>query len=164
MTAIEGRAHVLRQKNALDRAFARANAVDVNNYELRSDLAKHLCILISGWLEDSAYELARQRCRKNTGGPVLSFALSQLFRTKNPTTDTLLTLVAYFDLNWRDGFENHLTLERLSAVNSVVGLRNDIAHGRWQGTASLSLARVAAYYDRVIEVVDYLTELFDPVP
>lgn len=163
MTVIEGRAHVLRQKGAIDRAFARANAVDVNNHELKSDLAKHLCVLISGWLENAAYELARQRCKRHASGPVLSFAISQLAWTKNPTTDTLLTLVGYFDLTWRDNFDSYLNIERSSAVNSIVGLRNDIAHGKWQGTATMSLARVAAYYSQVTEVVDYMSDLLDPV-
>lgn len=163
MTLFQGRAQVLRQKAALERTFARANKIAVDNYELRSDLAKHLCVLISGWLEASAYELAKQRCRMNSNGPVLSYSLSQLSWTKNPSAETLLELVGFFDLSWQDEFEEIMNLERKSAVNSIVGLRNDIAHGRPQGTASLSLARVAAYYESVTEVVDYLMDLFDPV-
>lgn len=163
MTLLQGRAQVLRQKDALDRAFARANSIAIDNYELRSDLAKHLCILISGWLEAAAYELARQRCRKHSSGPVLSYCLSQLSWTRNPNADALLELVGFFDLAWQDAFEKTLTLERKSAVNSIVGLRNDIAHGKLQGTSSMSIVRVRAYYERVAEVVDYLMDLFDPV-
>src|SRR6266704_258193 len=163
MTLFQGRAEVLRQKSALDRAFTRANNVDIDDHELRSDLAKHLCVLISGWLEASAYERAKQRCRMNSNGPVLSYSLSQLSWTKNPSAESLLELVGFFDLSWRDEFEKVLDLERKSAVNSIVGLRNDIAHGKSQATGSLSLARVADYYERVVEVVDFMMDLFDPV-
>jgi hypothetical protein len=118
--------------------------------------------MVCGWLEMSAFELAAERCRRDVSGPALAFALSQLEWSKNPTTEVLANLLGRFDLAWREAFEASLDVERKTAINSLVGLRNDVAHGRWSGTSSLSLARVRQYFDTIDKVVDELSNVLDP--
>jgi hypothetical protein len=143
--------------------FERVNSIPVDDYQLRADMARLLCVMVSGWLEQAVYELATERCRRHVSGPVLAYAISQLQWSRNPTTETLAALIGCFDLAWQEEFLSFLTLAQKEAINSVVGLRNDVAHGRWQGTSSLTVSRVLGYFNLVEEVVDYLMDVFDPV-
>jgi hypothetical protein len=153
-----GRAEVNRLKQRLDATFKRIGGV-VSDLELQSDFARYLCILVSGYLEKSVYELVVEHARK-TGAPSLQRFVDQ--RTKNFTnakSQKLYNLLGDFDPEWRSLLETHLAGELKDAVDSVVDLRNNIAHGQSVG---LTYARVSDYYSRVQRVIDYVADLCDP--
>ncbi len=125
---IVGRARVFQDQAVVDAAFTRAAAVDAFD-PMSGDLAKHLVILVSGWIEQSVYELARACCRgQAAGGPLLSFALSHLDRTYNPWSDHVRELIARFDEKWASDYDTLMTQQRKDALHSVMGLRTLIAH------------------------------------
>ena len=49
--------------------------------------------------------------------------------------------------------------ERKAAVDSLVDLRNKVAHGEDVGT---SLAQVKAYYTIVLTAINFIADLIDP--
>jgi hypothetical protein len=52
--------------------------------------------------------------------------------------------------------EAYLVDERQAALNSIVGLRNDIAHG---GGAGVSLAQVVTYWTHIQAVVEHMADI-----
>jgi HEPN superfamily RiboL-PSP-like protein len=158
---VKGRSEVYRMKAVLDQTFTRINGVGPGEIELASDFARYLCVLVSGFLEKSLQEMAMQCCRRMAGGPALNYAIAQLEWAQNPSVDNLLTLVGNFSLDWQDELEVFLSPERRSAIGSVVGLRNAVSHGRPGG---VTIVTVRDYYRRVVEVVEFLVNRFDPVP
>ena len=158
---MKGRAEVYRRRAQLDQTFKRIDRIDTRELELRSDFAKYLCVLLSGYCEKAIQELAMACCRRMAGGPVLNFALARLDWSSNAHSETVLKLVSAFDASWGDDLQAFLTPERKEALNSVVGLRNVIAHG---GHVTVSYAQIREYRDQVEEVIDHLCGVFDPVP
>ena len=157
---MKGRAEVFRLRAQIDQTFKRIERRDASDFELRSDFAKFLCILLSGFIERSVQELAMECCRHMSSGPALNFALAQLDgRGANPTSERILQMVGSFDPSWGENLRSFLTQERKAALDSVVGLRNSIAHG---GSATTSYARVCEYRDRIADVIDHLCNVFDP--
>jgi hypothetical protein len=153
-----GRAEVKRLKQRLDATFKRVGSVG-SDLELQSDLARYLCILVSGYLEKAVSELVVEHARR-TGAPSLQRFVDQ--RTKNFTnakSQKLYNLVGDFDPEWRSSLEMHFSGELKDAVDSVVDLRNNIAHGQSVG---VTYARVCDYYSRVQRAVDYIADLCDP--
>ena len=156
---LSGRNWVIEEERRLKEAFKRASGVDGLN-PLSEDLACYLVILVAGWMEQSAFELAREICRRDASGPVLSFSLSHLDRTRNARLDEMLAIVGRFDKGWRDQLDGFITSEKRDAVNSIVGLRNQVAHGKpW--TQNASVARVSNYFESCRTVIYRIADILD---
>lgn len=158
---MKGRAEVFRLKSHLDNAFSIVERIDQSELELRSHLARHLVVLVSGFTERSLQELAMQCCRRMSSGPALSYALARLDWSHNPTVDNILALAGDFDPTWRNELEAFMDEEHKAAIGTVVARRNLVSHG---GTTSLTYASVASHYGRIWEVIEFLMEKFDPLP
>jgi hypothetical protein len=64
--------------------------------------------------------------------------------------------VGSFDPDWRRDLEGFLVDEYKDAVNGIVDLRNNIAHGRYVG---ITMTRVQDYYVRIKAVVERVAAL-----
>lgn len=151
---------MFRLRERLDRRFERIDRLANADIELQSEFARYLCILVSGFLEKAVQELAMECCRRMAGGAPRNFAIAQLDRTRNPSVDALRSFVGSFSLEWEERLDGFLTEERRDAIGSIVGLRNDAAHG---GSAGITYARVRQYYVQINQTIDFLSDLFDPV-
>lgn len=121
--------------------------------EVQADYARHLCVLMSGFVERSVAEIIQEYAKDKTAGPLRAFIEAQLKRLRNVDKDRLLVVVGSLDLGWRAQLEAFVVDERQAALNSVVGLKNDIAHG---GGTGVSLLQVTKYWSAIQEVVDKL--------
>lgn len=153
-----GRAEVSRLRQQLDATFARARALG-DDIELQSDLARYLCVLVSGFLEQAVVELVLEHTRSRAAPSVQLYVESQLRRFTGAKAKRLVELLGSFDTEWRVHLEGFLVDERKAAVDSIVDLRNSIAHGRSVG---VTLSRVGDYYGEIRVVVDRVADLCDP--
>jgi len=153
-----GRAEVSRLKHRLDATFARARAVS-DDIEIQSDLARYLCVLVSGFLEQAVVELVLEHTRKRAAPSVQLYVESQLRRFGNAKAQRLVEFLGNFDSDWRVNLETFLVDQRKDAVDSIIDLRNTIAHGR---SAGVTLMRVANYYREIQVVIDRIADLCDP--
>jgi hypothetical protein len=78
----------------------------------------------------------------------------------NPYSYRIETLIGSFDQLWKDRLTEFLTPERVEAINSVVGLKNNIAHG---GEATVTYLTIKSYYELSQGVIEFLTDLLVPV-
>ena len=154
-----GRAEVFRMKQRLDAVFGRVKGVDYDP-ELQSDFAKYLCVLVSGYIERAMVELVLEHVR-GKGAPTLLRFVEQRTRTfTNANTSRIQELLGSFDPTWRQQLEeNVLVDEWKDAVDSVISLRNIIAHG---GSVGLTYGRISQYYHRAQYVIDQVANLCVP--
>ena len=152
-----GRAEVARLRQRLDATFQRAETI--TDVEVLADLAKYLCILVSGYLEQATIELVLQHTRLHSGTTVQSYVESQVRRLTNLKAQRLIETLGSFDVEWRLSLEGHVVEERKAAVDSVVDLRNTIAHGRYTG---ITLVRIREYYAHINDVIDRVADLCEP--
>ena len=155
---MNGRREVTRLKQQLDAAFSRVSLLSTSDIELRSDFARYLCVLVSGYLEMAVQELAAECCRRQSSPMIHRFASSQLRSFQNPGREKVLQLMGSFNPGWRTYLESNFANE-LEAAGSVVSNRNLIAHGR---SVSITYIRVRDYFDRVQRLVEQLSNWFDP--
>lgn len=156
----DARREIARQRNDLSDLIARAELqLDL---DARADLAKYACIRLVGFLEQSLLTVGIELVRRQTSGPPQSFALSHLDKSFNPNTEALLKYIGRFHSDWRTSLEDLLRDdERAQILTSLVGVRNQIAHGRNQ---SVGIETVKEYRKVVDLVVDHLLERFSPLP
>lgn len=154
-----GRAQVRREKQRLDQVFERAVGVR-GDPELSSDFARHLCVLVSGFLEQAVIELLLEYIRLRSHESIQRHLGQRLRRFTTANAKNIIELLGSFDLDWKSDLEGYLIDEHKDAVNSVVNLRHTVAHGRFAG---VTMASVRRYYDRVTEVVDHIADLCAPI-
>lgn len=156
---MNGRAEVSRLRKRLDSTFARIPSSSAD-LEVQADYAKYLCVLVSGFFENAIVALVLHYAEQRSAPEIATFVERQLDRWTNPNAKKIAALFGSFSTDWRISLEAYLVDERKESVDSLVALRHKIAHGESVGT---SLSQVKAHYKNVLEVVDFLADLSDPL-
>jgi RiboL-PSP-HEPN len=153
-----GKAEIDRQRQRLDAVFGRTSKAGADP-ELMSDLARYLCVLVAGFLEQAVIEIALEHIRTHSQVSVLRHIEGRLRRFTSANAKNVIDLIGSFDPDWRIDLEAFLIDQYKDAVNGVVDLRHTIAHGRSTG---VTIASAQSYYDRVKRVVDHCVQLCIP--
>lgn len=128
--------------------------------ELRSHLAKYICVLCSGFIENSIYhtfsDLADSNCSPSV---VLTYAKSQLYKIQNANSEKIRALAKSFNPDWHDPLKEFLQQEnRGAAINYILKDRHNIAHGR---NSEITIATLEGYLNKTVEVIKYIEDQMD---
>ncbi len=104
-------------------------------------------------------ELAQQWCRRKSAESVARYASTRLGNLRNVKSGKLCELVGSFDATWEARLREKFA-DELDALDGLMNLRNQIAHGVSVGT---SLADAQRYFQNITAVLDHLNDVFDPV-
>lgn len=153
-----GRREIQRNRQRLDATFERIKRIHADA-ELQSDFAKYLCILVSGFVETRVKELILEHTRQKSGPSVQRFVESRMRRGTNFKSERLSKLLGSFNPEWERNIATVLVDEKKDALNSVVSLRNGIAHGQSVG---ITFQSISTYYKQIILIIDAVADLCDP--
>ena len=117
-------------------------------------MAKYLCVLVSGFLERSVEDVLVRH--SSQARPTVSRYIERTLRIGNLNTERLCQLLAHFDEAWPNALAAELSNGGKDAIDSVHGLRNQVAHGTDVG---LSLATITDYHQRIGRIVDRIDQL-----
>jgi len=153
---MRGASEVNRLRNRLNAAFDRARSLGTVDTEIQSDYARYLCVLVSGFVETAVAELAIEHCRNRAQTSVSNYASNQLGRIQNLKAQKMLQVVASFEKKWSVDLSTFMDGARKDALDSVVDLRNKIAHGE---SVTLSLGTGTQYFEKIDEIVVHIEKL-----
>lgn len=145
------RSDIAARRARIDAAFNRFSGLPDD--ELKSDFARYLCVLVSGFLESSVAELAVGYCRKTSSNQVLNYIERGLRRPGNFNAERLLQFVSSFEPGWRTVLAEFVQGERKAALDAVLANRNQIAHG---GLVDITHEGIKGYYRHICDVVDFV--------
>jgi len=137
-------------------AFGRAKSLSSADAEIQSDFARYLCVLVSGFVETSVAELTIEHCRQRSSITVSNYASGQLDRLQNIKAQKLVQVTGSFEKKWATDLSAFIEGARKDALDSVIDLRNKIAHGE---SVSLSLGRITQYHEKIDEIIVYVANL-----
>ena len=137
-------------KQRLDHLFTRASTVS-GDTEMLSHWARYLCIMVSGFIEESVCAIFSSYCQSKAAPNVANYACSRLERLNNPKMEQICQLAGWFSEAWRKTLEAATEGEIKDAVDSIVANRHEIAHG---ATVGISYLRVKEYYGRAVKMVE----------
>jgi hypothetical protein len=137
-------------KDALDATFARASKIDPGEIELRADFARHLCVLVSGFIDQTIKNYTLEYVRKRSSETVTNHVSRSIVNLTNLKAEKLVSHLLSFDANWKPALDTLVADERKAAVDSVVALRHGIAHGK---PGDVTIARMNGYYGEVGKVM-----------
>lgn len=156
-----GRSEIARLEKHVNDLFDRVEPVKPED-QLKGDLNRYIAVRVSGYLEQAVVALARSACSTGAFGETQRFSLSWLDRAPNPSSRELVRLANRFSVVWAEDLERFLgEEERGSRLNALIGIRNDIAHGKNQG---VSLQQARDYFGLARDVVAWLAERLEPLP
>jgi hypothetical protein len=126
--------------------------------ELISHYSRYLCVLTSGYVEQSVKELVIHYCRRRSAEPIVRYVSQQVSQLRNINRQKLRTLIESLDSSWWTKLENSHSVE-LEALDSIATVRNAISHGQDTG---MTIATIRQYFSDVNAVLSDLCNEFDP--
>lgn len=131
--------------------------------EMRSHIAKYVCILCSGFLENAVHFIYTDYVKKETVSPsVISFMTITLNKILNPNSDKFKSIAKSFKAEWEPLLSTFLQEEeRSTALNYIIRDRHKIAHGK---DSDITLTRIREYHNKTVEVIKYLEVQCDLIP
>lgn len=136
----------------LDHLFERFKDLS-EDPELLAHWSRYLCVLVSGYLEESIQTIYREYSRSKSAPNVANYVESRLKGFQNPKIGKILGLTASFNKEWEQALENTINDEIKHAVDSIVNIRNKVAHGKDVG---ITPSRLGHYYKRAKDLVNFL--------
>ena len=119
-------------------------------------LAQLMTIWASGYLEASCREVLLEYTRKRADHKVVDFVSHELNRFQSPKMNNILTLIRRFDAEAASQLGDFVEGEIKDSIDSIVGIRHQIAHGR---SANISVGRITRYFDNAKKCTRKMAEL-----
>jgi len=124
--------------------------------DIQSEWSKYLCILVSGFVEESLRVLLEKYCANKASPNIQKFVGKKIDNITNCKTNKIKTILDEFSSDWSNEFTNRISDQIKTAIDNVVENRNKIAHGR---SISMSYHNISNYYSNVKKAVEILEEI-----
>ncbi len=157
MGQLQGRHEVARRKQRLAALMMKIDGAGLEP-ELISHYSRYLCVLVSGYAEQSVKELISQYCRNKANSEIQQYVGRQMRLLRNIDYEKLRELVESFNVDWWRELEASRA-DELEAFGSVAAVRNNVSHG---GDAGMTMGTVRQYFQQISTVLDDLCGYFDP--
>lgn len=123
--------------------------------------AKYMCVLVSGYLEQSLKNICFYYAEKNSNELVLNYIEKTWPQSANMKIHKILEIIECFDCQWKMAFSEWIDENGYKKnINSLVQSRNDISHGNDANTNNVTILSVTQNFEIVNDVLGKLDELF----
>ena len=136
---------VSAEQHKLDHLFNQVSKVD--DVYLKSHLSNHLCILVSGYIENSMKHLLGDYSAAVSHSNVKNFIDSKLKNITNLNTEKITQLLVLFSKDWGLEFKDKIGDDQKDAFDAIIANRSNIVHGRTTG--NVTYVRVKEYYEKI---------------
>ncbi len=138
----------------LDRVFDSSGKVDDD--EIKSHLSRYLCVLTSGYIEETLKIIIQEYVSQRTHRNISNYVSSTTQSITNLKYEKIATLLNSFNGTWREKFEDQISEEEKAAIDSVIANRHLIAHG---SNVGVSYVRVRDWYRHTKSVVNKIQSI-----
>lgn len=140
----------------LNYLFNQTTLASGSNIEIQAHWAKYLCVLSAGFIENAISEVYIEYVEGKANDEVVNFATSTLSKIQNPKVEKFINNARSFRVSWAEELEDYVEQDgRLEAINSIMGNRHRIAHGKSSG---ITIARLRQWLDKSIEVIEFIEQ------
>jgi len=144
-----------RESDKILRLIEKAEETFEVEDEMRSHMAKYICILCSGFLENAIHYIYSDYIRSETASvPIISYSSISINKVQNPNSEKFREIAKSFNPDWEVELREYLQAEeRSTAINYIIRDRHKIAHGK---DSDITLARIKEYHLKTVEVVKFV--------
>lgn len=151
---------ILAHRQRIDHLFQKISSI--LNPADQSEWSKYLCVLVSGYIEESLRVLLEEYAYNNSSSNIQNFVAKEIKNITNCSVGKIENILSKFDSTWKDNFTDQIASkskrsdEIKNSINSVVTNRHQIAHGK---NISLNYSSVSNYYKNVKVAVEILENI-----
>jgi hypothetical protein len=148
---------IVSHRHRIDNLFTKA--ATITDRAEQAEWAKYLCVLVSGYIEESLRVLLDQYTRTRATPVIQNFVWGEIKDITNCKTSKIASVLQRFNLTWESDFltgiqaRSRVVDEIKNSVDSVIANRHQIAHGKNIG---LGYVAISTYYDNVKKAVEIL--------
>ena len=146
----------MSEKEKLDNLFDEASKIA--DLEIKAYFSRYLCVLVSGFIENSLRIILSKYATKRSHPNIANFVNQRLSHQTNFNTEKISQLLGGFSPDWRIKFDEKLPDELKNAFDTVLANRNPIVHGNNVG---MSYVRIKGYYADVVKGIELICDLVD---
>lgn len=110
---------------------------------LQTVFANHMVLAASGLIEQTVIGVLGEYGRRNGNLPLSRYLEKTAGRLNSLNCEKIENLLSHFDRSWWPRIVDETTLQDREAVNSLKTIRDQIAHGKPNGTGMVT---VSGYY------------------
>lgn len=138
-----------------------ANAIgQTPDISLQAAWARFFSVLCAGLLENGITEIYGEYVSRVAAPEAANYAVSRLARLQNPNTEKFLETAYAFSKKWGDELKVFVEDDgRKEAINSILNVRNQIAHGQ---DAGITYVRITEYLIKAVEVLEFIERQVRP--
>lgn len=124
---------------------------------MQSHWARYLCIRVSGFLEVAVSIIYKKYAKDKAHPFVVNYVEKQLSSFQNPKMEKILNITRSFNPKWAEELELELenNSEIKDSIDSIVDVRNKIAHGENVG---ITYIRIKRYYEVALKLMEFLEQ------
>lgn len=158
--ANRGRMSIDSMRRQIKASIIRMEAKGLDD-ETRADLARFLCVRVSGLVERAFRELVGDLAQQRADPRIAEYVVAKVSRVTNLDANGLLGALETLDTKWagevRQLFDDDPSAK--DALNSIVAGRHRLAHGHDHGVSPNNLKLWYAAVDRIVQKLE---DLIDP--
>lgn len=145
---------ILSHRQRIDNLFSKV--ASISNPSDQSEWSKYLCVLVSGFIEESLRVMLEEYTKTHSQPNIQNFVEKQIESITNCKTIRILEILRKFSQGWADDFSNQIQTQSLTtdeiknSIDSVISNRHNIAHGRNVG---ITYATMCNYYNSIKKAV-----------
>ena len=140
----------------MDYSFDKIGKYRSDDGEIDSYLAKYLCIISSGFVEDSIRYIFGRFSENKSHIHVSNYVNDRLYYFQNAKADEIDKLTYSFSKEWGHKLEDFFTDEMKDSINTIVNNKNLIAHGKNSGITYRDMKK---HWANSIKLVKFLKSL-----
>lgn len=130
--------------------------------ELDSHWAKYTCVLVSGYMEKSVKEILMSYAQGKSENRVSHYVEKSWPNSMNMNTKNIVSVVEKFDVDWKREVISWLGSgldSNGSIIDSIVKMRNNIAHGDEKKTTGVTMNSVTTQFEIAKKLIAKLETL-----
>ncbi|MEY2911461.1 MAG: hypothetical protein RLZZ184_770 [Cyanobacteriota bacterium] len=145
---------ILAHRRKIDNLFEKVACFE--ELAIKSEWSKYLCILVSGFIEESLRVLLEKYCENKAPANIQKFVVKKIDNITNCNTGKIKGILDDFSSDWGNEFTNKINDQIKTAIDNVVQNRHKIAHGK---SIPMSYHNILNYYNNVKKAVEILEEI-----
>ncbi|MBO1057855.1 MAG: hypothetical protein HEQ27_15560 [Dolichospermum sp. JUN01] len=147
---------ILAHRQKIDNLFEKVACFE--EPAIKSEWSKYLCILVSGFIEESLRVLLEKYCENKASANIQKFVGKKIDDITNCNANKIKKILDEFSSDWSNKFTNRIidNDQIKTAIDNVVQNRHKIAHGKSIG---MSYSNISKDYKNVKKAVEILEEI-----
>ncbi|MEH2384263.1 MAG: HEPN domain-containing protein [Nostoc sp.] len=151
---------ILSHCQRIDGLFSKVSSI--SNPADQSEWSKYLCILVSGYIEESLRVLLEAYSTSHASPYIQNFVSREIRSITNCKTNKIVDTLCKFNSAWGSDFTHQISAksriadEIKDSIDSIVTNRHAIAHGKSSG---IRYSTVYNYYNNVKKAVEVLDNI-----